>query len=135
MASAQPIYTTNCRLCAKKFEGPPFDLHDNERLAKLFQAVAKHFQEAHADFISAAVIAGYATEDPALQVIAEAGRSTVHNKTRKNMAFDAQIQTKLAQAGFNEAEIMRIFPIMQDLRDCLTEQGNYRPAQTPTAPL
>jgi hypothetical protein len=116
-----------------EFHARPFELSvlGKPRLMKFFQAVKAHLDEKHADYLAAATIAVYTTEDPALVRIAESARGQVNAASRKNTASDAQITDRFAGAGFTQEELSRLIPLVREMRDYLSEAGKYAPPAPP----
>lgn len=122
-------HATRCRLCGHEFRARPFSLDaiGQIRVKKFFDAVSVHMQANHAEYMAAATISAFATEDPTLIPLAEKARAEVAARTRSHTATDDAIRSQLARAGFTEDEIVKSLPVFREMRDYLTEQGQYAP--------
>lgn len=143
--AAQPQiakYRTACRTCGQLFLSAPLDIpivgHADERLVRFVQTLAEHIQTHHPDLMGRVgltiqdmtgflILSMFTSEDPTLIGKSEMVRYGFHRMTRNNDITDGTILDRLARAGFTKEEIERIGPVMRDMRDALTEQGQYAP--------
>jgi hypothetical protein len=151
--AAQPQiakYRTACRTCGQLFLSAPLDIpiigHADERLVRFVQKLAEHLQTHHPDLMQRVgltiqdmtgfiILSLFTSEDPTLIGKAEMVRHGFHRMTRSSDITDGVILDRLARAGFTKEEIEKVGPVMRDMRDALTEQGQYAPQSAPRSNL
>jgi len=131
MTAEQPIieplvYTETCRICGKQFKGAPLASTTDPRMNKLGEALFKHMwdtDEVHKNFtITAIILAGFILEDPMAIQYGAPIRYMAFRALRKNFVPDEVLHdtvSRLTPEKFEDA--------MKDMRDFLTEEGEYAP--------
>lgn len=125
-------YVTKCRICGHEFKAAPFVAYLGDgidpRMVGMQQTLQKHMMSdpAH-QFYGAMVLAicSFQFQDPVILEFGELTRFAIQHTTRKNFASDEALLEK-AQA-FPADEVESAHNLLKDLRDFLTEQGEYAP--------
>lgn len=143
-------YRTLCRICGQPFVAAPLDItiigEADERLRKFVKRLTEHLKTRHPDAmalidanvedIKGVMVSGmFSTQDPLIAVCAERARYTLHTVTRKTQITDETIFDRLKNNGINQDAIDTVLPVMRDMRDELTEQGQYAPQSAPRSNL
>ena len=159
--SAQPIngtsatgrYQAKCRICGKVVaEFPVLEIpvigHPNEKAQKVLTILGTHIATRHheqfvaggqlvADFQAFLVMSQFETQDPTIGARAETIRAGLQALTRKYMLSDQHIeQAIVALDSQNQLNTETVGALIRQLRDVLTEQGQYAPKlETPQSTL
>ena len=143
-------HITRCRLCGQAFTDNPLDVPivgqpPSARVQRFVRALYQHIEKRHqpnaAGILALTLLAqGYLvvnlfeSEDPALQDSKESARAQLFSLILKNRATDANLRSTLAALSLTEAEIAKVEPAFRQLRDYLSESGQFRSPLLP-APL
>jgi hypothetical protein len=73
-------------------------------------------------------------EDPKLAQLQERVRASIFKVSRRMTITDAEIQDRVARLGLDPDEEEGLHTLLKDMRDLLTEQGNYAPPNGQPAP-
>jgi len=142
--NTKPIkYRAVCNVCHRISYAPPLDIPiigqgDAQIEQYIMGSLVGHLQSEHPEawglvasnikeigaFLACAM---FELQDPAIQGRLNLLRYALHTATRKVRISDGTILDRLARAGFTTEEIERIGPVMRDMRDALTEEGQYKP--------
>ena len=107
-------------------------------IAKLIAEKARHSTQIGAVpvFMNLArvfmVSSAFETTDPQLNLMKENVRAHLHRETRKNILTDDTILHHVAQLGLEQIDADAVFALLKEMRDILTEAGQYAPGQSGT---
>jgi len=123
----QPVsYDATCRLCGKKFTGPPLESPQDPRIQKMGEALFKHMlqgDEAHKTYaVICIAVCSFLIEDPIVKIFANGVRYAAFQALRKHYLPDEQLHSVVSGLPPEEFEAA-----MKDMRDFLTEQGEHAP--------
>ena len=143
-------HITTCRLCGQAFTDHPLDVPivgqpPSARVQRFVRALYQHIEKRHqpnaAGILALTLLAqGYLvvnlfeSQDPALQESKESARAQLFSLMLKNRATDANLRSTLAALSLNEEEIGKVEPSFKQLRDYLTETGQFRSPLLPPQP-
>lgn len=143
-------YLTKCRVpgCTKEFVSSPLDIpiigKPNERVVKFVTALMDHLGKKHPEvmmrvsnaiqeYMGFLVVSMFELNDPRLIEMRERIRAEIAVLSRRNNIPDSMIDGKIAELGFDDTDAEGLRILLRDMRDLLTEQGNYAPRNgTPT---
>lgn len=144
-APTPPKYTTRCRVpgCNQEFASSPLDIpiigQPNARVVKFVTLLMEHVQKKHPqamqaisasvqEFMGFMVVAMFECGDPKLTAMFEHVRATVQKFSRRFQISDAEIQDRIARLELDPEDEEGLQILLTDMRDLLTEQGSYAPA-------
>lgn len=79
------------------------------------------------------VSSAFETSDPKLGRMKENIRAHLHRSTRRNYLTDETILHHVAQLGLEQIDADAVFGLLKEMRDILTEAGEYSPGQNGTS--
>lgn len=137
-------YLTKCRVpgCTKQFVSSPLDIpivgQPDEKVMKFIAALMDHMQKKHPsvmaqiaqhvqEFMGFLVVSLFEMTDPKLLEMRERVRSDVAKVSRRFQISDAEILDRVARLELDPDDEQGLTLLLKDMRDVLTEQGNYTP--------
>jgi hypothetical protein len=150
--NGKPIkYRAVCNVCHRTSYAPPLDIPiigqgDAQIELYIMTTLVGHLQAEHPEqwalvasrikeFAAFLACAMFGLQDPAILQRLELARYALHTSTRKAQITDETILDRLARIGLSEEEIGNVFPVIRDMRDALTEEGQYKPENIPPSVL
>ena len=144
-------YVTRCRVqgCGKQFLSSPMDIpiigQPNDRVVKFVTALMEHVQKKHPqhmqqisgaiqEYMGFLIVTMFQCEDPKLAQLQERVRASIFKVSRRLTITNEEIQDRVARLGLDPDEEEGLQTLLRDMRDLLTEQGNYAPANGQPAP-
>lgn len=144
-SQAQPKYTTRCRVpgCSQEFASSPFDIpiigQPDQRVVKFVTGLMQHVQKKHPqamqaiaasvqEYMGFMVVSMFECGDPKLTALFEHVRATIQQFSRRFQISDAEIQDRIARLELDPDDEEGLTILLRDMRDLLTEQGRYAPA-------
>lgn len=113
--------------------------HDSAHaVAQLITEKAKHLTQTSAipvtmNMARAFLVAtAFETTDPQLNQLKEGIRAHLHRATRKNNLTDETILHHVAQLGLEQIDADAVYGLLKEMRDILTEAGEYAPGHSGT---
>jgi hypothetical protein len=79
------------------------------------------------EFMGFLVVSMFQCEDPKLSQLQERVRASIAKVSRKLTITNEEIQDRVARLGLDPDEEEGLQTLLRDMRDLLTEQGNYAP--------
>jgi len=137
-------YITRCKVpgCSKQFVSSALDIpiigQPNERVVKFVTALMDHLQKKHPEimtrvagaiqeYMGLLVISMFQVEDPKLLEMREFIRASIAQVSRRFQISDADIRDRVARLELDADEEEGLNMLLRDMRDFLTERGNYAP--------
>ena len=137
-------YITKCRVpgCNKEFVSNALDIpiigQPNERVVRFVTALYDHLGKKHPEvmqriagaiqeYMGFLVVGMFEVADPKLLEMREHIRATLARISRRFQISDADIQDRVARLELDPEEEEGLNTLLRDMRDLLTEQGNYVP--------
>ena len=137
-------YTTRCRVpgCTKTFVSTALDVpiigQPDAKIVKFVTALMDHMQKKHPQemtvisqlvqqFLGFIVVSQFEIADPKLLEMREAVRASMARMSRRFIISDADILDKVARLELDPDDEEGIGILLRDMRDLLTEQGDYAP--------
>ncbi len=139
--------TTTCQKCSWSMTAAPFvpivGGGPDVRLFRYIGALKEHIESAHPDvgmeigaFSAFLIAAAFKFEDPFLLKTRSDLRYSLHKSTRVVQVSDEQIGERVARIeGLTPEQIEGLNFLIRDMRDVLTESGQYAPKEAPVSPL
>ncbi len=146
-ASTSPLESlTVCKLCNQPINfGPPLIGEEQDtRTARIIGMFHQHMQHIHsrylkeilqrasvvqASMIGLGVLDCYHTSEPSILEAYDQARAPIHAATRKNMLADEALREMIVDhtppGPFSKALIDAAMPLARNIRDFLSEQGDY----------
>ena len=137
-------YITKCRVpgCNKEFVSNALDIpiigQPNERVVRFVTALYDHLGKKHPEvmqritgaiqeYMGFLVVGMFEVSDPKLLEMREHIRATLARIFRRFQISDGDIQDRIARLELDPEEEEGLNTLLRDMRDLLTEQGNYAP--------
>lgn len=137
-------YVTKCSVptCGKQFISSALDIPilgaPNERVVKFVTALMDHLQTKHPqimaqvsqsiqEFMGFLVISMYEVQDPKLLEMREFIRAGLAKVSRRFQISNADIEDRVARLELDSEDEEGLNILLRDMRDLLTEQGDYAP--------
>ncbi len=137
---------TTCRLCGQKFCDRALDVPiigepvtaAAERFVSALAGhiMSKHREQAQKIIAGSKCLYGFLTllhfesQDAALKQLAELIRYDIHQSTRKLVISDEHVSKAVASLNLEAEAAARTEALIRDLRDLLTDSGQYAPQKT-----
>lgn len=144
-------YQTVCKICQRISYAPPLDIPiigqgDAQIGEYIMGTLVGHLRSEHPDVwlqveaklqeIGAFLACGmFNLQDPAIVARLDLLRYALHTATRKNNISDDGILDRLNRIGLEENNVKAVAALITDMRDALTEQGQYAPQSAPPSNL
>jgi hypothetical protein len=144
MTAPKLEYITRCRIpgCKKTFVSDPFGLEiigkPGDRIVKFVSRLIEHAQTDHPQqwaqisgaiqqYMGFMIVRMFEIQDPQLLGMQEGIRAALHHFTTRLTITDEEIQSRVARIGLDPEQEEGVGLLLRDMRDLLTEQGQYAP--------
>ena len=140
-------YTTRCKLCKKVFITDPFEPpvigQPNDRFLRLADKMSEHLNDKHGEMVQRGIgaiieygrlltFSLFESTDPNILATLEPVRAAVHQFSTRYRISDEEIQDRVSRLEVDPEDEQGVAMLLMDMRDLLTEQGEYAPkTQTP----
>jgi hypothetical protein len=140
-------YAVSCPRCSWKMEAAPFvpvvGGATDPRLLRYIGKLKEHVEQKHPDvamqigaFSAFLIAAAFKLEDPLLLKMHFDLRYALHRMTRAKLITDEEIQDRVSRIEeLDRRQQEAVSFLLRDMRDVLTEQGEYAPKQPSVSPV
>jgi len=143
VSSPKLEYTRRCRIpgCTTQYVSSPLVPiigQPDPRIGKMIQEMAKHLEKHHPEqfeqgakavqqYMTFLFLSVFELQDPLLIQLYECIRAPLHQYSTRATIPDSVIDGKIADLGFEDEDAEGLRTLLRDMRDLLTEQGDYAP--------